>query len=95
MAASTGLSTVLKEIVQVCREVESHLATESRLDSGEGASGKHTFPIGLEGPRKQLANAAAQLSQLVTDPREYLEQLSANVSVPLIANSSPRPYNFF
>ncbi|KAH3906782.1 elsinochrome C biosynthesis cluster protein B elcB [Parastagonospora nodorum] len=78
MAASTGLSTVLKEIVQVCREVESHLATESHLDSGEGAPGKNTFPIGLEGPRKQLANAAAQLSQLVTDPREYLEQLSAN-----------------
>jgi len=84
MAASTGLSALLEEIIQVCREVNDHLDTEKSLNSSPGAPGDHTFPVGLEGPRKQLANAAVQLSQLVTDPREYLEQLSANVSVPSV-----------
>jgi hypothetical protein len=81
MAASTGPSTVLEEIIRICREVNDHLTTEKSLNSSHGAPEDHIFPVGLEGPRKQLANAAVQLSQLVTDPREYLEQLSANVSV--------------
>lgn len=75
---------MLEEIIRVCREVKCHLTTEKSLNSGPGAPEERTFPVGLEGPRKQLANAAVQLSQLVTDPSEYLEQLSANVSVPAV-----------
>lgn len=32
-------------------------------------------------PRKRLADAAARLLQLSTDPKEHLEQLAANVSL--------------
>ena len=38
-------------------------------------------PTAVRSSRKQLAEAAARLLQLTTDPREYLEQLAANVSV--------------
>jgi hypothetical protein len=88
MAASTGLSNVLEDIFRVGREVESYLSKENSLkESTHGQTldaSEFAFPVALDGPRKQLANAAARLLQLATDPREYLEQLSANVSRPSV-----------
>jgi hypothetical protein len=90
MAASTALTNVLEEILRVGQDVESQLHKEKILNNDAHGqtlreSSEFVFPTGLDVQRKQLANAAAQLLQLATDPREYLEQLSANVRVAIIS----------
>lgn len=89
MVSSTGLTNVLEEILHAGREVESQLHKEDIHNNGVSGDSLDTwsefsFPDSLEGARKQLANAAARLLQLATDPKEYLEQLSANVRMQLI-----------
>lgn len=85
MTTSTGLQNVLDEVLRAVHDVEFLLHKErvcSNGTTGDFSNGQPgvDFPPALEGPRKKLANAAAQLLQVTTDPKEYLEQLSANVS---------------
>lgn len=89
MATLSDLKTILDDVIQTGHEIEFHLHKEKVCGNGadfgipNGQSEQEFLPI-LESSRKKLANAAVQLLQLTTDPKEYLEQLSANVSVFLV-----------
>lgn len=87
MTASIALQRVLNDAISAGHEIESELHKERNCSNGTSQDVSTThwefeLPARLEGARKRLANAAAQLLQLATDPKEYLEQLSANVSAP-------------
>jgi hypothetical protein len=87
MTASIALQRVLNDAISAGHEIESELHKERNCSNGTNqdvstARWGFELPARLEGARKRLANAAAQLLQLATDPKEYLEQLSANVSAP-------------
>ncbi|KAH7094399.1 O-methyltransferase-domain-containing protein [Paraphoma chrysanthemicola] len=97
MASSTSLQDVLDQIVHARNEVSYQLHKDKVCSAKyNGVQAEIVFPESLESTRKKLANLAAQLLQLATDPKEYLEQISANhgsVSYSELAEQAGVPHN--
>lgn len=78
----------LQDILEAGQEFQDYIGKSNDISDvirsePDSAFGSILSKLPDEGQRcrKKLANAAAQLLQSVTDPKEYLEQLSANVSL--------------
>lgn len=85
MNTSSTLLDALQAIIQVAQQAQSELL-KIKKDSENAVAEEafDEFPHDLDAVRKQLANTAARITQLATDPKEYLEQLSANVCAILL-----------
>lgn len=78
------LQDSLAEVVKFGDDIVQHLSSlnSERNNASVDASEVQiplNLPDDLQTPRKRLAEAAARILQLTTDPTEYLDQLAANV----------------
>ncbi|KAL6705697.1 hypothetical protein ACN47E_006486 [Coniothyrium glycines] len=82
MSHLTDIQQALAEVQESAKAFEKYVHINGITDNGTGptpVSTDHSLSHD-DGQtyRKKVANSAAKLLQLVTDPKEYLEQISAN-----------------
>ncbi|TKX25775.1 O-methyltransferase-like protein 7 [Elsinoe australis] len=78
MAAELSVQTALNQATASVNEINQILKSSNITQDPFAPTAPVSAPDALNAPRKALANAAAQLLALATDPKEYLDNLAMN-----------------
>ncbi|KAF4548433.1 O-methyltransferase domain-containing protein 9 [Elsinoe fawcettii] len=78
MAAKLGVQTALEQATASVNQIAQILKASNITDDPFAPTAPVSTPDALNAPRKALANAAAQLLALATDPKEYLDNVAMN-----------------
>lgn len=79
MAAELSVQTALNQATASVNEINQILKSSNITQDPFAPTAPVSAPDALNAPRKALANAAAQLLALATDPKEYLDNVAMNV----------------
>lgn len=83
MAPQLLIQTALDQAILCASDIERILKSSGINDDPFAPQSPISAPNGVDIPRKRLADAAARLLQLSTDPKEYLDNIAMGVRTML------------